>query len=164
VHQLVAAAIIEPGIQSAAAQPEGNCRTEGEGRILAEIIVAGSVTHLDGVVLNRLDDAGRRHDFAAGKSLDLELAVGHVADSLGESLSAAIERIERLRKTRGEAPFELRRRLGDGGGGERCCSSRGKTSRSNKFSAIHSMFPPFQCRYACRLETAFIAGIFPVRQ
>ncbi len=50
--------------------------------------------HLDGVALHRVHHAGRRHDLAAGKDLDLELAVRHLADGLGEALGAAIDRIQ----------------------------------------------------------------------
>ena len=37
---------------------------------------------LDGAVLHGIDDLQRRHDFAGGEGLDLELVVGRFGDGL----------------------------------------------------------------------------------
>jgi len=48
-----------------------------------------------------------RDDFTGGEHLDLKLVVGHFGDVFGELRGAAIDRVERLRETRGHAPFDL---------------------------------------------------------
>ena len=55
------------------------------------------MSHFDGAVLNGIHYSQCWRNFAGGENLDLELAVGQVADQLGEQPAAAIERIETLR-------------------------------------------------------------------
>ena len=50
-------------------------------------------------------------DLAGGEDLDLELVVGGFGDELGEDLGRAVDRVERLREARGQAPLDLRREL-----------------------------------------------------
>jgi hypothetical protein len=78
------------------------------------------VWHISTVLL--LDGVGglqRGHDFAGREDLDLEFAVGQVGDHLGHDLGAAIDRVERLREARCQAPFHLGVGLRDGRHGNR---------------------------------------------
>ena len=50
--------------------------------------------HLDGAVLHGIEDLQPRHDFAAGKSLNLKLVVGGFGNELDHVLDAAPQRVE----------------------------------------------------------------------
>ena len=65
---------------------ERHGRAEGEGRVLAEVVVGRGVAHLDGAVLHGVEHLQARHDLAGGEDADLELVVGQLADVLGEEL------------------------------------------------------------------------------
>ena len=75
VHQLDAAAVIQPGILLARIEAERHAVPKREGRILADEIVGRGMAHLDGAVGHRVGGLQRRHDLAGGKDLDLELVV-----------------------------------------------------------------------------------------
>ncbi len=114
VEQLLAAAQHVPGVVCCGMfRPNGTDGAEGEGRVLAEVVVGRGVADLDGAVLHGVEHLQARHDFAAGEDLDLELVVGHLGDDLGDHLGAAVDRVERLRKARRHAPFDFRHRLRD---------------------------------------------------
>ena len=76
VEQFVAAALIEPGVHLAGVEAEGQGGADGEGRVLAEIVIRAGMAHLDGAVADCVGDLRRADDFAGGERLDLELAVG----------------------------------------------------------------------------------------
>src|SRR5712692_797348 len=118
-EQLHAAAILLPGFLLARIEPERQRGGEGEGRVLADIVVAGGVAHLDGAVLHRVEHLQPGHDLAGRKALDLELVVGDFGDAFSDVLDGAEQRIERFRPARRQAPPQFRRRLGDGRGGDR---------------------------------------------
>ena len=52
------------------------------------------MSHLDGAVLHGIEDLQPRHDFAAGKSLDLKLVVGGFGNELDHVLDTAPQRVE----------------------------------------------------------------------
>ena len=79
---------------AAGVKAKGRQASKAERGVLADIIVACRVSHLDRVVLNRIEDPHAGDNFAGGENLDLELAVGQVAHQLGEQPPGAIERIE----------------------------------------------------------------------
>ena len=79
-----------------------------EGRILAPVVVGAGVRHLDGVGADRLGGLRHRHDLAGREDLDLEVAVGHRLDVLGEGLGGAVDGVERAREARGQPPLHLR--------------------------------------------------------
>ena len=81
------------------------------------------------------------HDFTGGKGLDSEIAVGCGGDMLGNIFRAAIDRVERLRKRRRQAPVDLGILLCNGGRGQRCRSSSRKRTFFHKGTAIH-LYPP----------------------
>src|SRR5712692_5340401 len=118
-EQLHAAAVLLPGFLLARIEPERQRGGEGEGRVLADIVVAGGVAHLDGAVLHRVEHLQPGHDLAGRKALDLELVVGDFGDAFSDVLDGAEQRIERFRPARRQAPPQFRRRLGDGRGGDR---------------------------------------------
>ena len=62
VQQVVAAALIQPGVHLARVEPEGERRADGEGRVLAEIVIRTGMGHLDGGIADRVRDlrAARR--------------------------------------------------------------------------------------------------------
>ncbi len=121
VHQVEAAALEIPGVLHARIEPERDRATERERRVLAEIIVGRGVAHLDGAGGDGVGGLQRRHDLAGGEHLDLEFVVGRFRHRLGKGLGRAIERIERLRKARGQPPFDLRHGLRDRGRCHRRC-------------------------------------------
>src|SRR5512132_868951 len=79
-QQIQTAAIRHPRIHLARVHAERDRAVETEGRVLADVVVAGGVPDLDRVVLYRVEHLQGRHDLAAGKGADLELVVGRLAD------------------------------------------------------------------------------------
>ena len=113
VEQFVALAMIEPGVHLPGVEAEGKGGADGEGRVLAEIIIRAGMAHLDGAVADRVRDLRRADDFAGGEGLDLELAVGALIDEFRDDLGGAVDGVERFREARLQAPFDLGHRLGD---------------------------------------------------
>ena len=141
IDQLLAVAVIVPGVLLTGIQTERKSAKQRPGRVLADIIILRAVTHLDRAVLNGVERLQRRHDFAAGENLDLEFAVGRVGDKFREGQAGAEQRIERLRPARGQTPLQFRHRLGDGGHGNR--GARGAhTGNFQEFTTFHGVFPP----------------------
>ncbi len=97
-HQLEPAAEIDPRIVLAGVEAERQRGVEGEGRILADIVVGRGVAALDRLVLDGVDDLQAGDDLAGGEDADLELVVGEGRDALGEELAGAVDRVERLGK------------------------------------------------------------------
>src|SRR6202043_74847 len=71
VEDFLAAPERVPGLVEARIGSERYRRAEGEGRILAEIIISRGVSHLDGAVLHGVKNLQAGNDFAGGKCLDL---------------------------------------------------------------------------------------------
>ena len=95
------------------------------------------MSHLDGAVLHGIEHLQARNDFAAGEGLDLELVVGGFGNELGHHLDGAPKRVERFRPARRQAPFDLRHRLRDGGGGQGSGARRANTGDLEKISSLH---------------------------
>ncbi len=119
VQQVVAAALVEPRVHLAGVETEGQGRADGEGRILAEIVIGAGVPHLDGAVADRIGDLGRADDLTGREGLDLELAVRRLRDEFCDHFGRAVDGVERLGEARLQAPLDLRHRLGDGRSGDR---------------------------------------------
>ena len=64
------------------------------------------------------------------------------ATTLGEDFGGAIDRVERLREARRQAPFDLGRRLRDGGRRD-WRSRRAPAGGLQKFTALHNIFLPW---------------------
>src|SRR5262249_62063243 len=93
-HQVDAAAIEHPGVDHPLVQAERQRSAEREGRVLADVIVRGGVTHLDGAAGRGIDGLQAGNDLAGGKDLDLEAVVGRFGDCLGENLGGAVDGVE----------------------------------------------------------------------
>ena len=78
IDQLLAVAVVEPGVLLTRVQTERERTEQGPGRIFADVIVLCTVTHLDRPVLDGVEHLQARHQFAGGKDLDLEFAVGRL--------------------------------------------------------------------------------------
>ena len=137
VEQLPAAAQHVPGLVDAHVGPERHRRAEGEGRVLAEVVVRRGVADLDGAVLHGVEHLQSRHDLAAGEGLDLKLVVGGFADHLGHHLGAAIERVERFRPAGRHAPFDFGHRLRDRRRGQRRGTGGAYAGDLEKVSSFH---------------------------
>ena len=141
VHQVHAAAVIHPGVFHARVQPQRDRRREGEGRVLADVVVGRGLAHLDGAVRNRIGELERADDLARREGLDLELAVGGLADVFGDGLGAAVDGVERLRKARAQAPFDLGHGLRDRGLRNRR-GRKADAGRLQELTTFHSGSPP----------------------
>ena len=139
VHQIPAAALHVPGLVEALVRAERHRGGEGKGRVLAEVVIGRGVSHLDGAVLYGVENLQTRHDFAAGKRLNLELVVGGFGDIFGEQLSTAPQRVERFRPARRHTPLELRHRLRDRRRGHRGCARNANTGNFEKISSLHGI-------------------------
>jgi hypothetical protein len=111
-HQLLAAALLIPGGVLARGQAERHRAVEGEGGVLAEVIVGGGVAHFDGAGLDRIHDLQAGHDFAGGERADIEFAAGQFGHALGEGVGGTEDGVERFREAAGEAPVDGGQRLG----------------------------------------------------
>ena len=132
VHQLAAIAEHHPGIVLARREAEGQRAVEDEARVLADVVAGIGVAAFDGAVGHRVEHLQGGHDLAGGEGLELELAVGQLADDAGDGLRRAEERVEALGEARGEAPLHvLARLLGEGGR----CGKRGQRRGGGELSA-----------------------------
>ena len=105
VEHVLAAVILKPGILLARIQPERNRAIKRKGRVLADEVIGGGMTHLDRGVAHRIDRLQGRNDLASGESLNLKLVVGGFGDVFRNRLRRAEGNVERLRPARGAAPF-----------------------------------------------------------
>jgi hypothetical protein len=60
----------------------------------------------DGTVLNAVEDAESRHQFARCMDTDVELPAGHVVHHLREQLGGAVDGVERFRKAVRQTPAD----------------------------------------------------------
>ena len=107
VQQVDAAAVVQPGVLLARVEAERHRGAEGEGRVLAPVVVGGGVAHLDGAGRDRVRRLQAGDQFAGREDLDLELAVGRIADEASPSSRRAKDRVERLGKLTTSAPASL---------------------------------------------------------
>ena len=119
-RQLHAIAFVHPGVHLARVQPKGDGRVEAEDRILAIVVIAAGMPHLDRILLHGIQNLERGDDFAAREVTDVELAVRGLAAILREQLAGAEQRIQAARETRRKAPVQGGRILRKHGRGNRC--------------------------------------------
>src|SRR5262249_33069370 len=146
VHQLEAVTVEEPGVLLARIEPERHGAEQREGRILADVVIGRGVTALDRSAAHRVGRLQAGDDLAGGEDLNLELVVGRLGDVFGEGLGGAVERVERLRKARGQAPFHLGRRLRDGGRGDRR-GGEADAGGFEEFTTFHGRLPVWMMVY-----------------
>src|SRR4029077_13628721 len=75
VDQFLAIAVVEPCVLLASIESEGNGTEQRPRRILADVVVLGTVAQFDRAVLDGVKDLQAGHDFAGSKRLNLEFAV-----------------------------------------------------------------------------------------
>ena len=109
-----AAAVVDPGVVLAGAQPEGQAGVEGQRRVLADIGGAQHVIAFDRAIADRIHVLRRRHQLAARKGADLELAFGQLRHALAEVFGRTVDGVQALGPAGGHAPAHRRRGLRDG--------------------------------------------------
>jgi hypothetical protein len=95
-HQLAPAAGVHPGDLLARVQAEGHRGLEGEGHVLADVVVAGGLAAFDRALADGIHDLQARDDLAAGEHADLEFAAGDLADAARQALGRAVNGIHAL--------------------------------------------------------------------
>ena len=114
VDEFLAAGKIPPRLLVAGVEAERQAGAEAERRVLAEVEIGGRMRALDRTAGHRVQGLQAGHQLAGGERLDLELVVARLGDVPAQGLGGAEDRVERLGEAGGEAPFQLRRGLGDG--------------------------------------------------
>src|SRR5262249_13497191 len=147
IDQLRALAIVVPGVLLACVKAEWSSAEKCPGRILADKIIHGGMAHLDCTVLYRVEHLQRWHNFACGKALNLELAVGRLRNVFGDCFTSAINRIERFRPACRQTPFDRRAGLRDhwlrdGGGGSGSANGREKFTAFHRYPPMNSVLSP----------------------
>ena len=93
----------------------------------------------DGTLLNAIDHAESRHQFASRMDRDFELAAGHGFDGFSERVRGSEDRVERLGKARREAPAN--RRLGVDRGRDAGGQDTGNPGIFDEYATIHEDAP-----------------------
>ena len=144
-HRLGAAAEIPPRIVLTGVRAVRNRGGERERRVLAEIVISRRVAQFHSAGLGSIQHLQRGYDLAGGESANLELAVGDLADALGDHLHATEQGIEALRPARRHAPLnagKTRRLLRPGLRGEQRRTGRGaEAGVFKKFTSFHRSSP-----------------------
>jgi hypothetical protein len=144
VDDLLAPAEIPPAVLLAGVQAEWNAGSEPQRRVLADVEIGRRMRAFDSAGGNRVERLQAGHDLAGREDLNLELAVGGVADELGKLLRRAEDRVERLREARGQPPLHLGLRLRDRGHGDRGRGG-GQSACFQKVAAFHKVILPRAC-------------------
>ena len=101
---------------------------EGEGRVLADIVIGRGVAAFDRAAADRVQRLQPRHDFAGRKQIDAEAATGELGHGAHEDLAGTVDGVERAREAGGHPPAQLGQVLGHGrrgtGGGD--CRQRAR--------------------------------------
>jgi hypothetical protein len=147
VGELRAATFEEPGALLPRVQAEGDVREHGEGRVLANVVVAGRMDRLDRAVRHGVEGLERSDDLAGREGLDLEAVVRGLGDVAGQRLGGAVERVERLRKGGGQAPADFGRGLGDRRHGDGA-RGRADAGRLQELTTLHGRSPSGPVRSA----------------
>ena len=129
-----------PGFLLTGVEAERERSSEREGRILAEVVVARGVAHLDSPALYGVEHLQPGNDLACGEHLDLEFVVGDLGDALGHVFGTAVKGVERFRPTRGQAPLYLGHGLRDGRRSDRRAGETG-TGRLQELTTFHGVSP-----------------------
>src|SRR5207302_11297095 len=87
-HQFESTAVVHPGVLLAVIETEGDCGIEGEGRILADVVVARRLPAFHGTVLDGIEHLKAWYNLAGGKCPNLELIIRRRRDPLGDDAGA----------------------------------------------------------------------------
>ena len=115
-RELVAAAMLQPGEVLPRVQAEGQRGEEGEGGVLADVVVDRRVAGLDGAGLHRVQHLEARDDLAGGEEADLEAVLRQRRHPLGDALAGAEQHVEVARERRRTCASAPPARLGPGRG------------------------------------------------
>jgi hypothetical protein len=99
---------------------------EDEGGVLADVIAAVGVAAFDGGVGHRVEHLQAGHDLAGAERLELELAVGQLADDAGDRGRRPPQRVEALGVARHQSPLHDLVGLRNGGRRDGECGERGR--------------------------------------
>ncbi len=100
-------------------EAEGNAGVPVQRGVLARRVVGRAVAHGHVALLDRILHAEGRHKLAGPVDLELDTAVGHGSEHLGEAGDVGADARRRLRKGRRDVPLDAA--LRDGG----CCQAGG---------------------------------------
>ena len=155
LHQRLAAALLVPARLLTVVHAEGHDGEEGEGGILAGVVVGGGVAGLHRVVLHGIQRLQPAHDLARREEADLEPVVGELRHALRHLLGRAVEDVGGAGEGAGQAPTDFRHALraaggrrGLGGGGQ---GGRGRHGGGQQGTALHGGPPETgSCRNSSR--------------
>ena len=87
---------------------ESNRRSEGKGRVFAEVVVRRGMADFDSAVLHRVYNGKTRNDFTGSKYLNLKFVISGFSDRLAHDVGATEDCIKRFRPAHRHAPFDFR--------------------------------------------------------
>ena len=105
-HQFQTVALIHPGRGLAGIKTERDGAVEGKGFVLAEEVIGGGVSAFHSALLNCVNHAKCRDQFAARVDGNLELAASHFLDFGGKGFGSAVNGVQRLREAGGQTPAD----------------------------------------------------------
>ena len=152
--------MVEPGVLLARHQAERHRRVEGERRVLAGVVVGSAVAELDRALLDGVEHAQGRNQFAGGVGAHAEAALGQALDPVGEDLRGAEDRVQAAREAGGQAPGQAGPRddagsaVGGGGFGSAAGgdgAGAGQSGRAQEVPAVSFGHPrsPFLSVLVC---------------
>ena len=121
VIQIDPAAVIVPRVDPPRRKREGHRRSDRPGRILAPVIVTHRVAGLDIASRHLIGRLQTGHQFTGCKDLNLEIPFRSLGHHPRQHFRPAIDRIQRFRERRRQAPGHLGGSLGNGRRGKRGC-------------------------------------------
>ena len=142
MDELEAAALVQPCVLLPGCQAEGHAGVEGQRGVLARVVVAAGLAHLDRAVLDGVHHLQAGDDLAGGVGTDVEVAIGHLRHALGQDLGAAVDGVQAAGKAAGDAPPDLlpgddRGAVAAGLGVARASRQRGGAGSKQEVSALH---------------------------
>ena len=105
VPELLAAAVVHPGVVLLRDQAAGHGAEERDGRMLGGPVARRPMEHVRLPFPDRIETLERGHELASGVQLDGQPPFGRCRDLVGEELCAGSETGEVFRPRRDEVPF-----------------------------------------------------------
>ncbi len=137
-RELGAAALAHPRRHLPRGEAEGDDGEEGEGGVLADVVVGRGLTALHRPRLHRVEHLQPGHDLAGGEGADLEAVLGELRDAARHVLGRAEQDVEAAREGAGQAPADLGiRGLGEGGGGKRSGGGGRDRGGAEDLASVH---------------------------
>ena len=98
VHQVIAATVVEPGIDLTSVEAERNTGTERIGRVFAPKIVGSRMAHFDCTIGDGIDSLQRRDNFATGEHLNIKVSVRGRLHMVRHGLGGTKNGVKRFRE------------------------------------------------------------------